>query len=176
MPSRTEAFAELFGTTPTNKTTHASTSTPAPPSGISNLTTFPAYNPESFPSTNDHFPPLPYQRVNCVESSRLQTMATPAGHSYGNVVLLIRGLLIMFRINVNDPGLITLVNKLQDVFTTVGVSALANRSQSWYSANACFTPGTKSYRSSSDSGRRLAVKRKEFSFRKYCWQRFVSDF
>lgn len=26
------------------------------------------------------------------------------------------------RINVNDPGLITLVNKLQDVFTTVGVS------------------------------------------------------
>ncbi|KAI9827696.1 MAG: vacuolar protein sorting-associated protein 1 [Sarea resinae] len=32
-------------------------------------------------------------------------MATPAGHS----------------INVNDPGLITLVNKLQDVFTTVGV-------------------------------------------------------
>lgn len=24
-------------------------------------------------------------------------------------------------INVNDPGLITLVNKLQDVFTTVGV-------------------------------------------------------
>ncbi|MCJ1352966.1 MAG: vacuolar protein sorting-associated protein 1 [Icmadophila ericetorum] len=32
-------------------------------------------------------------------------MATPAGYS----------------INVNDPGLITLVNKLQDVFTTVGV-------------------------------------------------------
>ncbi|KAI9847975.1 MAG: vacuolar protein sorting-associated protein 1 [Sclerophora amabilis] len=32
-------------------------------------------------------------------------MATPQGHS----------------INVNDPGLITLVNKLQDVFTTVGV-------------------------------------------------------
>lgn len=27
-------------------------------------------------------------------------------------------------INVNDPGLITLVNKLQDVFTTVGVSKL----------------------------------------------------
>lgn len=27
----------------------------------------------------------------------------------------------MRRINVNDPGLITLVNKLQDVFTTVGV-------------------------------------------------------
>lgn len=27
----------------------------------------------------------------------------------------------MLRINVNDPGLITLVNKLQDVFTTVGV-------------------------------------------------------
>ena len=26
-----------------------------------------------------------------------------------------------YRINVNDPGLITLVNKLQDVFTTVGV-------------------------------------------------------
>jgi hypothetical protein len=28
-------------------------------------------------------------------------------------------------INVNDPGLITLVNKLQDVFTTVGVSSYA---------------------------------------------------
>ena len=27
-------------------------------------------------------------------------------------------------INVNDPGLITLVNKLQDVFNTVGVSYL----------------------------------------------------
>jgi hypothetical protein len=27
----------------------------------------------------------------------------------------------MHSINVNDPGLITLVNKLQDVFTTVGV-------------------------------------------------------
>jgi len=25
-------------------------------------------------------------------------------------------------VNVNDPGLITLVNKLQDVFATVGVS------------------------------------------------------
>jgi GTP-binding protein EngB required for normal cell division len=29
------------------------------------------------------------------------------------------------RINVNDPGLITLVNKLQDVFTTVGVCSAA---------------------------------------------------
>ena len=29
--------------------------------------------------------------------------------------------LMLARINVNDPGLITLVNKLQDVFTTVGV-------------------------------------------------------
>ncbi|KAI7639190.1 hypothetical protein KC322_g21005, partial [Hortaea werneckii] len=28
---------------------------------------------------------------------------------------------VMDEINVNDPGLITLVNKLQDVFTTVGV-------------------------------------------------------
>jgi hypothetical protein len=28
----------------------------------------------------------------------------------------------LFRINVNDPSLIALVNKLQDVFTTVGVS------------------------------------------------------
>jgi hypothetical protein len=27
----------------------------------------------------------------------------------------------IYSINVNDPGLITLVNKLQDVFTTVGV-------------------------------------------------------
>jgi hypothetical protein len=30
---------------------------------------------------------------------------------------------VLDRINVNDPGLITLVNKLQDVFTTVGVSS-----------------------------------------------------
>lgn len=30
-------------------------------------------------------------------------------------------LILEYRINVNDPGLITLVNKLQDVFTTVGV-------------------------------------------------------
>jgi hypothetical protein len=30
-------------------------------------------------------------------------------------------------INVNDPGLITLVNKLQDVFTTVGVFNLLRK-------------------------------------------------
>lgn len=30
----------------------------------------------------------------------------------------------MRRVNVNDPQLITLVNKLQDVFTTVGVRAI----------------------------------------------------
>ena len=32
--------------------------------------------------------------------------------------------MVVYRINVNDPGLITLVNKLQDVFTTVGVSKI----------------------------------------------------
>ena len=37
------------------------------------------------------------------------------------MVLVAWALLIVRRINVNDPGLITLVNKLQDVFTTVGV-------------------------------------------------------
>lgn len=51
-------------------------------------------------------------------------MATPAGnHSYvysGSFYGLI-GTDGLRRVNVNDPGLITLVNKLQDVFTTVGV-------------------------------------------------------
>lgn len=51
-------------------------------------------------------------------------MATPTGnHSYvyrGSFHGLI-GTDSLCRVNVNDPGLITLVNKLQDVFTTVGV-------------------------------------------------------
>lgn len=51
-------------------------------------------------------------------------MATPTGsHSYvykGSFHRLIRADSLR-RVSVNDPGLITLVNKLQDVFTTVGV-------------------------------------------------------
>lgn len=51
-------------------------------------------------------------------------MATPAGtHSCVNKGSLHGGIRTdsLRRVNVNDPGLITLVNKLQDVFTTVGV-------------------------------------------------------
>lgn len=51
-------------------------------------------------------------------------MATPTGnHSYLHKDSLHGGIRTdsLRRVNVNDPGLITLVNKLQDVFTTVGV-------------------------------------------------------
>lgn len=51
-------------------------------------------------------------------------MATPTGnHSYVYKASF-HGLIrtdTLRRVSVNDPGLITLVNKLQDVFTTVGV-------------------------------------------------------
>lgn len=63
-------------------------------------------------------------------------MATPTGaHScvyQGSLHIGIRtdGLR---RINVNDPGLITLVNKLQDVFTTVGVCQEAEKAPSYTS-------------------------------------------
>lgn len=52
------------------------------------------------------------------------------------------------RINVNDPGLITLVNKLQDVFTTVGVRRGRRQWRVGTSAEAddtcarCKTPST----------------------------------
>lgn len=51
-------------------------------------------------------------------------MTTPTGnHSYVYKGSLRGGIRTdsLRRVNVNDPGLITLVNKLQDVFTTVGV-------------------------------------------------------
>ncbi|KAL8793767.1 MAG: hypothetical protein Q9182_007648 [Xanthomendoza sp. 2 TL-2023] len=49
-------------------------------------------------------------------------MAAQAGYSYGPANCSTPGVADWAqRINVNDPGLITLVNKLQDVFTTVGV-------------------------------------------------------
>lgn len=50
------------------------------------------------------------------------------GHANWQPLVRLQGLISRFnrtdslrRVNVNDPGLITLVNKLQDVFTTVGV-------------------------------------------------------
>lgn len=46
------------------------------------------------------------------------------------------GLTILSRINVNDPSLIALVNKLQDVFTTVGVSTRCLSAQATTSADA----------------------------------------
>ena len=50
-------------------------------------------------------------------------MAAQANASYGIETRLRKRQILtcILRINVNDPGLITLVNKLQDVFTTVGV-------------------------------------------------------
>lgn len=61
-------------------------------------------------------------------------MATPTGnHSYvyrGSLHGLI-GTDSLRRVNVNDPGLITLVNKLQDVFTTVGVCQEAGNASAY---------------------------------------------
>ncbi|KAL8815650.1 MAG: hypothetical protein Q9223_005237 [Gallowayella weberi] len=53
-------------------------------------------------------------------------MAAQAGYSYASANCSTPSDAdLAQRINVNDPGLITLVNKLQDVFTTVGVSTWA---------------------------------------------------
>lgn len=68
-------------------------------------------------------------------------------------------------INVNDPGLITLVNKLQDVFTTVGVG-LASPQQP-HGAKADQSKGTKSYRLATNCRRWFTVKREKFSIGKY---------
>ena len=72
----------------------------------------------------------------------------------------------------NDPGLITLVNKLQDVFTTVGVRGITSlcKIQKKLMQN---TAGPKSHRSTSNSGRWLAIERKEFSVREHSRERFV---
>jgi hypothetical protein len=86
----------------------------------------------------------------------------------------------MYSINVNDPGLITLVNKLQDVFTTVGVRCLspnlrtALRHRYLSESQLMPDPGPKPYRFATNRRRRIAVLRKEFRAGKHCRQRFVS--
>jgi hypothetical protein len=70
---------------------------------------------------------------------------------------------------VNDPGLITLVNKLQDVFTTVGVRSFLYSLQRRKHVTAIsrgrkLMPdiGPKSHRSATNRRRRIAVQWKEF--------------
>ena len=81
------------------------------------------------------------------------------------------------RVNVNDPTLIALVNKLQDVFTTVGVCHLLRTIAiaSWLQWNLTVLQlGPKSHRLASDRRRRLPVERKEFGAGKYRGKRLVS--
>ena len=78
------------------------------------------------------------------------------------------------RINVNDPELITLVNKLQDVFTTVGVGKLTSpQARRRLADQSRGSTGPESHRSTSDRGCRIAVKREKFSLRKHSGKRFV---
>ena len=75
-------------------------------------------------------------------------------------------------INVNDPTLITLVNKLQDVFTTVGVCDFGPITQVQESTDSGVL-GTKSDRPTTNSRRWLSVEREEFGTREYRGKRFV---
>ena len=84
----------------------------------------------------------------------------------------------MRSINVNDPSLISLVNKLQDVFSTVGVSARA--SPNTYMpvvvlgvSRASSALGPQPYRFAPDCRRRIAVQWKEFGAGEYCRTGFV---
>jgi len=79
-----------------------------------------------------------------------------------------------FSVNVNDPSLITLVNKLQDVFTTVGVSIdlFLNRSTT---VCADSETGAKPNRPSSNHSRWLTVKRQEFCVGEHRRKRLVSS-
>ena len=67
--------------------------------------------------------------------------------------------LASYSVNVNDPGLITLVNKLQDVFATVGVSSTCPE-YSLFEINSFdqVIIGPKSDRPSTDNRGRVAVK------------------
>ncbi|KAI4194516.1 MAG: hypothetical protein LQ350_007723 [Teloschistes chrysophthalmus] len=69
-------------------------------------------------------------RLDATSHSQIQSpKSTGTEHSPNHTVYLLSAPLLSaamaaqagYSINVNDPGLITLVNKLQDVFTTVGV-------------------------------------------------------
>jgi hypothetical protein len=80
------------------------------------------------------------------------------------------------RINVNDPGLITLVNKLQDVFTTVGVSGFqCCRKDVWIvnMADSMIHIGSKPHRSASNRRSGFAVEREVISVGEHCWERLV---
>lgn len=77
----------------------------------------------------------------------------------------------------NDPGLITLVNKLQDVFTTVGVCFPPKDQPSNLATDLSRCPedctdtdvlGPKSYRLTSDRCCGITVKWKEFGTGKHC--------
>ena len=78
------------------------------------------------------------------------------------------------RINVNDPSLISLVNKLQDVFTTVGVRLLilATKMSENNEIDHPFL-GAKPYRFATDSCCGIAIQREEFSTGKYRRTRLV---
>lgn len=76
----------------------------------------------------------------------------------------------------NDPGLITLVNKLQDVFTTVGVCGathprLTNITASFLGLIHC--SGAKSNRFTTNSCGRISIKWKEFGVGEYRGPRLV---
>lgn len=101
--------------------------------------------------------------------------------TYPGQPLVMRKVDRFYSINVNDPGLITLVNKLQDVFTTVGVCAFlppmaARLRQASRSSNHVLMPtlGSKPYRSTPDCCRRIAIQRKVVRAREYCRSRLVS--
>lgn len=84
------------------------------------------------------------------------------------------------RINVNDPSLISLVNKLQDVFSTVGVSATNPPARSPFRRPSLLSPlvnsppGPKPHRSAPNRSRRFAVEWKEFRLREHRRPGFVS--
>lgn len=82
------------------------------------------------------------------------------------------------RINVNDPQLITLVNKLQDVFTTVGVSLpRASRGLAGPTSEAdnLASAGSKPNRSAPNSSGGIAVEWKEFGTGEHSRKRFVGQ-
>ena len=80
---------------------------------------------------------------------------------------------MLFRINVNDPGLITLVNKLQDVFTTVGVGLGKIYGSKCRADSTRVIQGTKSDRSASDCCRGLPIQWEEFRLGEHRRQRLV---
>ncbi|KAN0080722.1 Dynamin central region domain containing protein [Elaphomyces granulatus] len=108
--------------------------------------------------------PVSLRLSSDMASPLTQAQAAPAGYS----------------INVNDPTLISLVNRLQDVFATVGVSrtlllSASDRPVLKLDKLNPHRPGPKSHRPTTDSCRRIAVKWEEFCTGKYSWQGFVRN-